>query len=164
MTTSWIDLLSPLVGAAIGSLIALLGGWLREREATARYRLHLQAEEQRIALLAKAPAAARDEIDRYRHSQPPAVGPLAALVAMSLAAGVGGGVVAPRAVASLRQDSTAMRCTYQNCVKDGGTCVNGKCQKSAETEEASHLPHSDVSPALLDPVDPADLSAREPPS
>ncbi len=156
---TWADLLGPLLGGAVGSLIALLGGWLREKQQTRRYELHLAADAEYRRQLIEAPESVRDELERTPPSKPPVVGPLAALVALSLGAGVSAGSVAPHAVAAIRADDTAAKCTPQNC--PGGRCVSGKCQKMAETEEPG--PSSDVAPSLLVTQDPADLSLNEPP-
>lgn len=131
---TWLDFLSPILGAAIGSLFGLLGGWLREREVTRRYEAQLAAEQVRLQQLADAPESARDEIERFPISRPPSVGPLAALVALSLGAGVTGGTVAPKAVASLRGGPT-----YKSCdppCPQGQRCEHGSCTGSAETEPA----------------------------
>ena len=99
---TWLDFLGPILGGAVGSLIALLGGYLRERETSRRYKMHLAAVEQRTRALAAAPEDVRDELEKLPISQPPTVGPLAALIALSLGAGVTGGAVAPKAASSLR--------------------------------------------------------------
>ena len=131
---TWLDLLGPILGGAVGSLIALLGGYLRERETSRRYEAQLAAEQARLRQLAEAPESARDEIERFSISRPPTVGPLAALVALSLGAGVTGGVVAPKAVSSLRGGPT-----YKSCdppCPPGQRCEAGSCTGSAETEPA----------------------------
>lgn len=130
---TWLDLLGPILGGAVGSLIALLGGWLRERETSRRYKMHLAALDQRAQALTKAPADVRDELEKLPISQPPTVGPLAVLVGLSLTAGVTGGTVAPKAVASLRGP------TYKSCdppCPRGQRCEGGHCTGSAETEPA----------------------------
>lgn len=131
---TWADFLSPILGGAIGSLIALLGGYLRERETSRRYKLHLAALDQRAKALATAPADVRDEIEKLPISQPPAVGPLAVLVALSLGAGVTGGAVAPKAVSSLRAGPTYKSCDPP-CPRNQ-RCESGHCTGSAETEPA----------------------------
>ena len=131
---TWLDFLSPIIGGAVGSLIALLGGYLRERETSRRYEAQLAAEQARLRQLAEAPESARDEIERYPISRPPTVGPLAVLVALSLGAGVTGGTVAPKALSSLRGGPT-----YKSCdppCPPSQRCEGGTCTGSAETEPA----------------------------
>ena len=131
---TWIDLLGPILGGAVGSLIALLGGYLRERETSRRYEAQLAAEQERIKQLAAAPDSVRDEIERFPISRPPTVGPLAALVAISLGAGMTGGAVAPKAVATLRGGPT-----YKSCdppCPPGQRCEAGSCTGNAQTEPA----------------------------
>lgn len=131
---TWLDFLGPILGGAVGSLIALLGGYLRERETTRRYEAQLAAEQARLYQLAGAPESARDEIERFPISRPPTVGPLAALIAVSLGAGVTGGAVAPKAVASLRGGPA-----YKSCdppCPPGQRCEGGICTGNAQTEPA----------------------------
>lgn len=131
---TWLDLLGPILGGAVGSLIALLGGYLRERETSRRYEAQLAAEQARLRQLAEAPESARDEIERFPISRPPTVGPLAALVAISLGAGMTGGAVAPKAVATLRGGPT-----YKSCdppCPPGQRCEAGSCTGNAQTEPA----------------------------
>lgn len=131
---TWLDVLGPILGGAVGSLIALLGGYLRERETSRRYEAQLSAERDRLRQLAEAPESARDEIERFPISRPPTVGPLAALVAISLGAGMTGGAVAPKAVATLRGGPT-----YKSCdppCPPGQRCESGTCTELAETEPA----------------------------
>lgn len=123
---TWLDFLGPILGGAVGSLFGLIGGWLRERETSRRYRMQLAAEQDRLRLLAEAPENARDEIERFTISRPPSVGPLAVLVGLSLTAGVTGGTVAPKALSSLRGGPTDKSCDppcppSQRC--EGGTCT-----------------------------------------
>lgn len=131
---TWIDLLGPILGGAVGSLIALLGGYLRERETTRRYEAQLAAEQARLDLLSQAPESAKDEIERFAISRPPGVGPLTVLIGLSLSAGVTGGAVAPKAVASLRGGPT-----YKSCdppCPPGQRCEGGICTGNAQTEPA----------------------------
>ena len=131
---TWLDFLGPILGGAVGSLFGLIGGWLRERETSRRYRMQIAAEQDRLRLLAEAPENARDEIERFTISRPPSVGPLAVLVGLSLTAGVTGGTVAPKALSSIRSGPT-----YKSCdppCPPSQRCEGGHCTGSAETEPA----------------------------
>ena len=69
---TWLDLLGPILGGAVGSLIALLGGYLRERGTSRRYEAQLAAEQARLRQLAEAPesAATRSSASRSAARRP----------------------------------------------------------------------------------------------
>lgn len=157
------DILGPLIGGAVGTLLAGLFGWLRALQETRRYEIAARAETRRLELIAAAKDDdIRAELQAARPSNPPPVAPLALLLLVTLGAGVGGGLAGHRAAVTLQVAADTRRCTPESC--RGGKCVSGKCEKVGEVETAERVPHSDVSPHLLDPRDPEDLSAGEPPS
>lgn len=135
---TWHDVINTLIGAVAGSLVAMLGGWLKAREETRRYEAHLAALKEFRAGIAAAPEDARDELEKARPSNPPPVDRIALLLLVSLGSGILGATVAPRLravidVATVKPPAIDDTATAGECSKDddcgkGCSCKQRQCR------------------------------------
>lgn len=134
---TWEDVINTLIGAVAGGALAILGGWLKAREETKRYLAHLAALQEHAKILAGSPEEARDEIEKHRPSNPPAVERIGILLLVSLGSGMLGGLLAPHVRAlpeAPPQDvgaATAGECKKASDCGAGCSCPAGQCKCAA---------------------------------
>ena len=118
------DALTSLVS---GGVIALFGGLARELISTHRYKIEMQAQQQRDQLIAQHPEAA-EAIRKEPLPKAPSLGPLAVMLAL---AGTTGAAAGPMVRPAMDGLAAAGECRKDKDCGTGCSCSGGQCKCAA---------------------------------